>query len=1116
MLDISWRLIKVMGLVGLLISGILNLGLTRRDLPPPGLDVGPGRVGQLQLRSSAATTPTVVLNEVAWGGSAASAADEWLELLNTTAYTIPLDGWVITSTTGLTISLDGSTIAPQGYYLIERTDDDTVRDMPADLIANFGRGLTNQGSVLYLSAGGQVIDTVNVEEGGPWPAGSGAPDYRSMERSDPFALDFDANWHSNDGLIRNGQDADGNPLNGTPKQPNSRPVLSPTPTPQPPAVPSLPLLISEFLYDGLTPATEGDEFIELCNPNPASIDLTGYKVGDETTQGGGESMYQLPDQTPLAAGACLIVAKNGDQFQARFGYLPDFEVVISGGSYRDNPTVPNLTKYRAWSSGSWALANNADELLILGANDEILDSVAYRNGDFAGLGLEPPASAPEPLSLQRIWPVDTNSMPHDFVKAAPVPRALTTLPLPPATLPPAADLSGGMKVYWGDLHAHTSYSDGAGPPYYALASARAAGLHFFSITDHGWWLSSAEWAQTLTQTRQASAPGAFIALRGVEWTHRDGGHINIFNSDTLISRANPLFADLPQIYSWLAANPEVIAQFNHPDPTYGGTFFDFTLHPAAAQVLFLQEVGNNAQDYMTYEPSFIQSNAAGWQVAPTNNSDWHRAGWGADSATRTGIIAPALTEPDLLDAIRARRVFATEDSNLALSLRAGEIWMGRTLAGVGPIALTVDVIDPDPEPVTLFLYDGSLLVATLPFPTSTTQWTVAVQAQPGHFFWVKAVQADGDTAYSAPLWVAGQQTPPTVVINEILPAPRTVDWDGNGKADHQDEWIELFNPTNLPVGLGGWRLADTSRLVFNIPLNTIIPAQGYVTFYRADLDFALNNSGDTVTLSRPDGTKADVAAYNHSPGYDESWCRLPDGSLTWSDACGPSPNGPNWEQEPAGPLSVNIYEAKRLTYNAWVKVEGQITAPPDVFGERTIYIQDETSGIMVYLPRDHGLALHLGDEVEVIGNLRTFHGEAELVVDEPDDVDVLKAGSPPPPLPIETTALLEPYEGMLVMLQGRVVHFRGRSTFWIDDGTGWAKTFIRRNTGIKKPFIELGTPITTTGIVSQFSKDVPTRDDYRLLLRYQSDLMLPASTPTPIATPAPSSVWPVLLPETGY
>jgi len=857
------------------------------------------------------------------------------------------------------------------------------------------------------------------------------------------------------------------------------------------------ILISEFLYDGTTPATEGDEFVELCNPNGSTVDLGGYKIGDEETPGGGESMLQIPAGTTLAANGCLTVAKDAAQFQARFGLTPTF-------------AAPDLAKYSPWGSGSWSLSNSGDELLLLGPGDEIVDSVAYRNGDYALLGLEPDASAPEPDSLQRVWITDTNSMPNDFVRAAPNPGSPTAPPPPPAPLPAAA-LPGGMQAFWGHLHAHTSFSDGAGPPHYALALARAAGLHFYGLTDHGWWMSASQWTRTLSQTNAATVPGQFVALRGVEWSHSTAGHINVFNTNTLLQRTDPRFADLSGMYNWLATNPQVIAQFNHPDPSYGGTFDDFALHAAAAPVVYLQEIGNNAQQYTTYEPSFVQSNLAGWRVAPTNNSDSHGADWGADHTPRTGLVAPALTQADLLAARRARRVFATEDANLALALRLDQRWMGSVLTTTGPLSLVVDWVDPDPEPLTLFLYDNNLLLSTVPFTHSSGQWRTTVEALPGHFYWVKAVQADDDIAYSAPVWIEGQAPLDALVISEILPAPADVDWDGDGTADHNDEWIELYNPLDRAVGLGGWRLRDATGVTYNIPLGVSIPAGGYVTFYKAETGISLNNGGDTISLIHPNGTTIDTFSYSHSPGFDETWCRLPDANSGWHDDCLPTPNAPNSEVPPAEPLKVSIFEAKQLAYNAWVRVRGRVTAPPELLGSRTMYIQDDTAGIMIFLPRNYGQRLQPGDLVEVEGNLKTFFEEFEIVAGERSDVDFIEHGPPPPPLPIATTSLLEPYEGRLVMLQGQAVAFRGRSTFWVDDGTGWAKVVIRRGTGINKPFIPRGTPVKVVGIVSQrSSREDPSRDDYRLLPRYPFDLILPETAPAPGL-----SDWPTFLPDTG-
>ena len=484
-------------------------------------------------------------------------------------------------------------------------------------------------------------------------------------------------------------------------------------------------------------------------------------------------MYVFPAGTTLAPNAVLIVAKNAAQFHARFGFDPTFELVTSGSGLTDTPSVPNLAKYTAWASGSLALSNSGDEVLLLGPSDELVDSVAWGNVNFAAVGLAGDADANAPLSLQRYGAQDANNMTFDFLRGTPSPGALVSPPAPRAPVPGAA-MPGGMFAYWGDLHAHSTASDGSGPPRMAYATARAAGLHFFALTEHDSWLTQAEWDEIGNAASAATVDNAFIALRAFEFTSPDG-HVNAFNTNTWVTHTDPNYDTLSEFYAWLNAQPDTFAQFNHPVWNRGGDFNSMAFNAAGADAIALQEVGNNARSvYASFESMYIASLKHGWRVAPTNVSDNHDLTWGSDSSHRVGVIAPALTEANVIEALRARRVFATEDSNLALALQANGAWMGSTIRTEPTIDFTVIADDPDAEPLRFDLFDNGVVVRSQAFPSSTATWTLALPGGPSHFYFVRAMQADGDVAYSAPIWTDHTPLPTPIPPPET---PREKRWD---------------------------------------------------------------------------------------------------------------------------------------------------------------------------------------------------------------------------------------------------------------------------------------------------------------------------------------------------
>jgi parallel beta-helix repeat protein len=160
----------------------------------------------------------VVINEIAWMGTTANATDEWIELYNNASSSINLTGWTILKDDEEWITFSTSSIPAEGYFLLERSDDETIKDISADNI--FKGALTDDGHKIELiDSNNNLIDKINFSDN--WPAGK-ISNRQTMERINSLLSGSDPeNWASNNQITRNGKDADDNSLNGTPKEKNS-------------------------------------------------------------------------------------------------------------------------------------------------------------------------------------------------------------------------------------------------------------------------------------------------------------------------------------------------------------------------------------------------------------------------------------------------------------------------------------------------------------------------------------------------------------------------------------------------------------------------------------------------------------------------------------------------------------------------------------------------------------------------------------------------------------------------------------------------------------------------------------------------------------------------------
>ncbi len=107
-------------------------------------------------------TAAVIINEIAWMGSAASANHEWIELYNTGTNDMVLDGWNLLDGASLKIPLSG-TVAALSYAVLERTSENSA---PGAAFLLYTGALVNTGATLTLYDGsGAIMDRTAGGEG---------------------------------------------------------------------------------------------------------------------------------------------------------------------------------------------------------------------------------------------------------------------------------------------------------------------------------------------------------------------------------------------------------------------------------------------------------------------------------------------------------------------------------------------------------------------------------------------------------------------------------------------------------------------------------------------------------------------------------------------------------------------------------------------------------------------------------------------------------------------------------------------------------------------------------------------------------------------------------------
>ena len=158
-----------------------------------------------------------------------------------------------------------------------------------------------------------------------------------------------------------------------------------------------------------------------------------------------------------------------------------------------------------------------------------------------------------------------------------------------------------------------------------------------------------------------------------------------------------------------------------------------------------------------YESACNKALEAGYHVAFSSNQDNHCANWGAAYTNRTGVLlarGQAYTRAAFMEAVRARRVFATMDKAGQLIATANGHVMGERFANGGPLALTAHFSSSVGKQAASIKWMEGVPGRNGKVTQLGDQASLTFTPAPGpHFYYVRVTQDDGNILWSAPVWV---------------------------------------------------------------------------------------------------------------------------------------------------------------------------------------------------------------------------------------------------------------------------------------------------------------------------------------------------------------------------
>lgn len=346
------------------------------------------------------------------------------------------------------------------------------------------------------------------------------------------------------------------------------------------------------------------------------------------------------------------------------------------------------------------------------------------------------------------------------------------------------------NYYYGNIHAHTGYSDGNQDSATSLMSTplqdfnyakQSNHIDFYGISEHNHLQaglkSPGDYHQGILDADAVNVDGQFVAMYGMEWgVISNGGHVIIYGFDSLIGwDANDYDIynaknDYASLWAKVNAKPGAFAYFAHPQTTDYDSLF---LKPrdASADSAIVGTAARSGPAFSTADtytdastssfiPRYKQALQGGYHLGVGLDHDTHNSVFGRQTAGRLVVLAPSLTRANVMDAIRKMRMYSSDDWNTKVDFNISGQPIGSIMTQAGAPVLSVTVNDPDntDTTATIAVYGGvpgSGIAPTLLNSVThqnTLTYTATVANGNTYYYYLQITQADGDVIWTSPIW----------------------------------------------------------------------------------------------------------------------------------------------------------------------------------------------------------------------------------------------------------------------------------------------------------------------------------------------------------------------------